>query len=244
VTAGFDKVAMMMRPLSSKSVASRDEERIAAALEVETPVHEVNFDEIVIPVNGGARCVQSQNVQASCGKRTVCAAIALIAAGVLMFILLLPRHASSSFNIDEFSERYIPQYSLAAARNNASSPQARALAFINDTAYSYPTYRLQQRYALAVLYYSTTLSDSFTERALGEENECSWFWYPGLDIILKKAGWSKSPDICTNDKRYQILVVGGFPWNGTIPAELEMLRDLQFLHLDGHFVAGSVPPEL
>jgi hypothetical protein len=243
----------VMSPESSKTVASHeDEARIVAALAAKTPVQQVQFDEQV----GSAKVSAFRIVRSQCNwsspKRPIWAACAflvgwIVLAAVLASILprnnnvteaprsaeTLPKHASnSSFTIDLFAETLIPKYSWEKAQHDKNSPQAQALAFINATISMYPSYRLQQRYALAVLYYSTSLSHH-DSGVFGDDNECNWF---GNSTLLGEA--------CASDKRYLVLTVDQRRVNGTIPAELEILSDLKYLNFSGTSMGGTIPPEL
>jgi hypothetical protein len=245
----------VMSPESSKTVASHeDEARIAASLAAKTPVQQVQFDEQV----GSAKVLSFRIVRSQCNwsspKRPIWAACAflvgwIVLAAVLASILprnnnvteaprpaeTLPKHASnSSFTIDMFAETFIPKYSWEIAQRDENSPQAQALAFINATLSLYPSYRLQQRYALAVLYYSTSLSH-IDSGAFGDDNECNWFG----NSTLRENG-----DTCTSDKRYLVLTVDQRRVNGTIPPELEILSDLKCLNFSGTSLRGTIPPEL
>jgi hypothetical protein len=234
----------MTRPESTKTVASRDEERIIAAVEAATPIHEVKYDEAEDPTTLSIDRQQRPDGRPKpnfwkCRKVTVCIvftlSVGLIVAAAMLAVLLRRNKAGADFDIEE----YIPKYSLEAARRNSTSPQARALAFINATSSAYPPYRLRQRYALAVLYFSGSVDD---ESALKDENECKWFSGPSVDAVLEGT-WGEGRDICSKDGRYSILVLAESSWNGTIPSELEMLDRLQYLSMR-HVAAGSIPTEL
>jgi hypothetical protein len=72
----------------------------------------------------------------------------------------------------------LPPYSLELAENVADSPQAKALAWIqNDPLYSeYELHRLNQRYALAVFYYSTNGDSSKNNSGwLSGASESTWY---------------------------------------------------------------------
>lgn len=91
--------------------------------------------------------------------------------------------------------------------------------------------RIIQRYALAVLYYSTTSNISdWTEsfEFLGEQAECDW----SGAILCNTNGTLIHLDLSQNN-----LV-------GTIPIELGLLATLEFLNLNGNLLQGSIPQSL
>jgi hypothetical protein len=114
----------------------------------------------------------------------------------------------------------LPGYSIDLAQSDANSPQAKALKWLeNDTLYDeYELHRLNQRYALAVLYYSTKGPIWETRDGwLSNSSECTWY------TRAEEA-------ICGNEHRLSILWMGS-TLDGTIPTELELLSDLVSLAL-------------
>jgi hypothetical protein len=155
--------------------------------------------------------------------------------GTALLALFLLRSKAPPFSIDTFAERHIPLYSLEEAARNKSSPQAKALKFISDKSpASYPFHRLEQRYALAVFYYSTSsvVDDDF------DEDECNWFLNSDAQMILQDRL------VCDDEKRYLSLVIAGNAFDGTIPSEVEMLTSLQYINLQRSSMHGTVPPQL
>jgi hypothetical protein len=110
----------------------------------------------------------------------------------------------------------LPPYSLEIAENDPSSPQAKALAWLQDDPLfdEYELYRLNQRYALAVLYYSTEGESSWTNSSgwLSNLNECDWYT-------------ASSSDICAEGSRLVALELEGLA--GSVPTELELIVDLE-----------------
>jgi hypothetical protein len=133
----------------------------------------------------------------------------------------------------------LPSYSLELASNNASSPQAEALTWLQkDPQYNeYELHRLYQRYALAVLYYSTNGEWwNYTRGWMSNDNECSWFQYDDIggeaDTPCKEASRLSSLNLFQNDL------------GGTVPTELELLTDLEIMLLLGDALSGMVHSEL
>jgi hypothetical protein len=146
-----------------------------------------------------------------------------------------PTRAPNSAAVEEFM-RGLPPYSLELAENDPDSPQAKALAWLNgDPQYNeYESYRLYQRYALAVFYHSTS-GASWKNKAgwMSNSSECTWF-----------TSWDISP-VCEASH----VVVLGFDGNGldgSIPTELELLSDLNFIQLygDDNTLSVAIYPEL
>jgi hypothetical protein len=221
--------------LVPKTVAwDREESCDLGGLEAAANIEHVKFDEKDVDTDG----TEPINDVATpsywrAGKYAAFAcvcAVGLILTTTLLAVLLT-RNAAP-FNI----ENGIPSYSLEVAKSNASSPQARALKLINATTNSStPEYRVTQRYALAVLYFTAT---SLADEGLGED-ECSWFWNTDVDTILEGR-----PDVCDGEDRYQSLVLAERAFNGTIPSELDMLTGLRYINFRKSSVHGTIPTQL
>jgi hypothetical protein len=115
----------------------------------------------------------------------------------------------------------LPPYSIDLADNDPASAQANAMRWLQaDPLYNeyLNVYRLNQRYALAVLYYSTN-GDSWRNRTgwLSDENECNWYWYTRADVC------SMGFRLSTLDLHYNGL-------QGSIPTEVELLTDLETMY--------------
>jgi hypothetical protein len=146
-----------------------------------------------------------------------------------------PTRAPNSAAVEEFMHG-LPPYSLELAENDPDSPQAKAFAWLNgDPQYNeYESYRLYQRYALAVFYHSTS-GESWKNKAgwMSNSSECTWF-----------TSWDISP-VCEASH----MVVLGFDGNGldgSIPTELELLSDLNVIQLygDDNTLSVAIYPEL
>jgi hypothetical protein len=135
----------------------------------------------------------------------------------------------------------LPRYSLELASTNASSPQAKALDWLQkDPQYNeyQNVYRLNQRYALAVLYYSVNgeLRDN-SSGWLSNVNECAWYQYDDEGPVNDSS--------CVEGSRLRVLNLDrhNSGWIGTIPTELELLTDLEYMYLDGE-LSGAIHSEL
>jgi hypothetical protein len=119
----------------------------------------------------------------------------------------------------------LPEYSIEIAENDPTSPQARALDWLQDDPRhnEYELYRLLQRYALAVLYYSTN-GDSWENRTgwLSSDNECEWY--------------NDDQELCDESFRLHTLRLSANGLDGTIPAELELITDLTQMMLIGNLL--------
>ena len=105
-----------------------------------------------------------------------------------------------------------------------------------QVAYNDPT--LLQRFALAVIYFSTygenwTSTQEFyntsnaTYDFLNDEDECTWF---GV--------------ICPSDSTLTGLLLGGNELSGTIPEEIGVLDQLTMLDLSGNYLYGTIPESI
>jgi hypothetical protein len=136
--------------------------------------------------------------------------------------------------VDQFLSS-LPHYSLELATANASSPQAKALAWLRlDPLYNeYENlHRLFQRYTLAVLYHSTN-GDSWINQTgwLSNDTECDWYSY-------------SDNDICDEGFRLSTLNLLDNGLDGSLPAELELLTNLQSLSLSDDALSGTIHSEL
>jgi hypothetical protein len=146
--------------------------------------------------------------------------------------------AKKNSTVNEFMNG-LPSYSLKLAENDISSPQAKALRWLQmDPQYNeYELYRLYQRYALAVLYYSTNGNWwSHNSGWLLDDNEC--LWYHQFDELATHNDTS-----CTEASRLSVLDLGENGLDGTIPTELELLTDVEKLRLYGS-TSGKIHSEL
>jgi hypothetical protein len=141
-----------------------------------------------------------------------------------------PSPAPSVSAVDEFLSG-LPAYSLSQAYNNASSPQALALDWLRqDPKFNeYESYRLHQRYALAVFFYSTNGTGWNGDGGwLSDENECNWYM---------------DDDSCSASFRLTALSLSG-GLEGSIPAELELLVDLETINLQVSTPSGTIHSEM
>jgi hypothetical protein len=156
----------------------------------------------------------------------------------ISFGLTAKKNSPSSVN--EFMNG-LPSYSKELASNNASFPQAQAWTWLQgDPQYNeYELYRLYQRYTLAVLYYSTN-GDSwnYTRGWMSNTSECSWYQFDDSGPQDDKS--------CVEASRLSFLDLGGNVLDGTIPTELELLTDLEYISLGlmGDALSGKIHSEL
>jgi hypothetical protein len=112
----------------------------------------------------------------------------------------------------------LPAYSRQAAESNASSPQARALDFMQlDTAIPTTYLRFNQRYALVVLFFATSGSAWVNSRKWINSTECEWFAFGRMT--------------CGPGGRVSQLNLTHSNMAGSIPTELSLLADLQSLEI-------------
>lgn len=128
------------------------------------------------------------------------------------------------------------------------SPEERALQWLIDedslqlSADSGPgRFRLTQRYAMAVFYFTTNGSAWFDSSGwLGGGSECTWF------------GVNHCYDGTFGDAGTQSYVAevdmdpagGGNNIRGPFPTELGLLSSLLYLELDQNFISGQLPSEI
>jgi hypothetical protein len=130
----------------------------------------------------------------------------------------------------------LPAYSMELAKRDANSSQAKALAWIQkDQMFNeHELYRLNQRYALAVLYYSTQ-GDSWKIPSgwVSDDDECDWY-----------TSWTGEDGFQVCDaNRMTGLFLEDNGLRGTLPAELELMTDLRFIQLLEPGLSFAVHPE-
>ena len=122
---------------------------------------------------------------------------------------------------------------------------------------------IQQRYAVAVIYYSlggsgwTNCSDSFTSWCRGEvrwlspEQECNWFGLSCNDnnvvtiVSLKRNNLiGLIPQTLFNLNILTSISLDHNKISGSIPKEFGLLQDLEILELDDNQIRGSIPTTL
>ncbi|CAJ1947847.1 unnamed protein product [Cylindrotheca closterium] len=124
------------------------------------------------------------------------------------------------------------------AINLPGTPQQRAYEWVhNDPAYlEFKERRIVQRFAMAVLYYSTVRSETSKEAMESwmdyDTNECTWF-----------TSWYLNRDACGIDNIIKTLALRNVALTGTIPSELALLTHLNTLVLSDNQLTGSVPEE-
>jgi hypothetical protein len=158
----------MTTPQPAKQVADPREARIWAALELETPIQHVTIDEASEPPHDLSAVQMSEDddgasvwriTRRAVNKRkctwlfVVLAVVSVTLGAVLRQQDSRTPHEARIDSLETFKS-FLPAYSLNMAQTNASSPQAKALAWLQNDS-DYELYRLNQRYALGVLYYST-----------------------------------------------------------------------------------------
>jgi hypothetical protein len=90
-------------------------------------------------------------------------------------------------------------------------------------------YRIQQRYALAVFYYSTEGLNS--SHWLLDDNECEW-------LTVDHGNCSSNSEVTS------ISFTTTVDLRGTIPREMELLTALEHLSLELNLLKGTIPTEL
>jgi hypothetical protein len=176
------------------------------------------------------------------------AAIASLAAVIFLGIALSRDGTAAaadepSFSIDEVLSYLVPPYSLAIAQSNSSSAQAKALMWLKSDALQndYDSYRLRQRYALAVLYFATNGQAWKNSTGwLSNASECAW--HSQVDIApLDTEGLNQT---CRDGSHFSTLHLFENDLIGKIPTELELLSDLNLMYFVEPGLSIAVHSEL
>jgi hypothetical protein len=130
----------------------------------------------------------------------------------------------------------LPAYSIDLAESDADSPQAKALVWLDsDPQYNdYELYRLNQRHALAVLYYSTNGGSWINKTGwLSGDNECTWYMDDDDNV-----------GTCGENSRLTLLELWNINVGGSIPTEVELLTNLERMLFRGEALSGTIHSEL
>ncbi|CAB9509416.1 Leucine Rich Repeat [Seminavis robusta] len=167
---------------------------------------------------------------------------------------ILPTAAPTLMSLEGRIKAVLPGDTLAALEKEGS-PQAKAYQWLLDDAENLPLYtkeRIQQKFVLATLYY-TTSGDTWTKNThwLNHSvHECDWFQKPdfGRKLTISKfypgtfAGFLEPPpsSACDKDGRYQHLWLDSNNLVGSVPNELYMLKSLQTMSMGWNELKGSI----
>lgn len=109
---------------------------------------------------------------------------------------------------------------------------------LNLTESQYNYFRLRQRYALAALWFHTSIDNAWSNTLgwLSDDHECDWY---GITCSMIDHG---------DEIGIQSTVIGlnmsSNSMNGIIPADLAFLSNLRLLRFDFNAIAGSIPDSL
>jgi hypothetical protein len=147
-----------------------------------------------------------------------------------------PTAAPTPVGIAERFIQGLPPYSRDLAVANTDSPQGKALAWLqNDPLYyQYPSvHRLNQRYAMAVLYYSTN-GPLWNNSAgwLSNTSECTWH-----------TNYAGDRNVCEDDSRLVRFWMGLNNLRGSMPTELELLTDVAQLNFMDVELSVAIYPQ-
>jgi Leucine-rich repeat (LRR) protein len=139
-----------------------------------------------------------------------------------------PSAAPSMFAIERFQQEILPEFSQVAIQDS-TSPQSKALKWLANNAEleSYENFKRLQRFALATFYYATGGENWMDNDGwLSDNAECTW----GTLACLTG--------------RYWAIIVDNNNLVGTLPNELTMLTNLEFLYLFSNALSGQIPSTL
>jgi hypothetical protein len=147
--------------------------------------------------------------------------------------------APREFSMESFIEFDIPVYSRRAISADKESPQARAITFLSQDPQlaNYTKRRRLTRFALAVLYFSLNGEMEGTNRNatagwVTNASECEW------DTEDYEVA------VCDSSGAFSTLYLEERQLTGTLPAEIELLSDVQGIYLTTNNVSGSIPSEI
>jgi hypothetical protein len=136
-----------------------------------------------------------------------------------------------------------------------ASPQSQALAWLQDDPITLTPGRLTQtvleRYALAVLYYTTSGPSSWIDYHLNSESACTWNDKSGVygvycsDVCIWNNETSEDAITCSSvGGTVDFLILSRNNLVGTIPWEVVLLTNLIFIDFDINSLTGSIPTRI
>lgn len=153
-----------------------------------------------------------------------------------------------TFTMENYLWDLLRNYIGPAVSANSNAPQAKAFAWlINDPFLlegfytgNFPDWRIQQRFALASLYYSTTGVQwhNSTNWLSYDHHECDWYATPPRTCLV-----SKTSEKCDDDHQDDITTTTTSPCLASDSRNPE-LRQYTSLRLDGNNLQGQLPEEL
>jgi hypothetical protein len=176
-------------------------------------------------------------------RRRAAAFVALAALvcliGVVTGVVVSSRNSRISpeyefISFEEFRVTRLPKDSLQRSAVDPQSPQARALVWLDRSldGSTLVAWRVLQRYALAVLYFSLNGAGwLYSTDWLTNLNECDW------------KAQSADPS-CNLYGRYVSLSLSVNNVTGSLPPEIGLLTALEILELNTNEVAGSIPTSI
>jgi hypothetical protein len=148
------------------------------------------------------------------------------------------RSVPQEFSIESFIEFDLPAYSREAILADDESPQARAVSFLSrdPRLANYTASQRLARYSLAVLYHSMngdTQGSQWNETAgwVTNTSECSWFT-------------TSDDSVCDSSGTFTSLALEENELSGNLPAEIELLSDLQDILLTTNNINSTIPNEI
>ncbi|CAB9524688.1 Leucine Rich Repeat [Seminavis robusta] len=153
----------------------------------------------------------------------------------------------------------LPDYTLTALQDPVS-PQARAYEWVLNDPHrtSYPQWKILQRFALAVFYFSTGGDRWILRKDWLDYNvdECSWYFrnfLSGVEDFFIHEGVTDTPStlqiidsVCDSQGRYMYIIFTENNMHGTLPPELSLLSD-SLISLEvgsNQDLFGDIPSEI
>jgi hypothetical protein len=174
---------------------------------------------------------------------TIAAAAVLVAIGAILGATLRkpqPNDANQMLSFADFRDSYLPTETLQRAIEDPKSPQGQALAWIEQDAQesSRVAWRMLQRYASAVVYFSLQAADGLNgTKWLSSADECTW------DSFFDATSHAHNHEsACDGRDRYFNLALANRNLTGVIPPEIGLLANLMLVELSGNLLVGSIPP--
>jgi hypothetical protein len=157
-----------------------------------------------------------------------------------------PKETSFEYQIisfEQFRDTRLPPDSLQRSAADKQSPQSRALQWLEESldGSTLVSWRIVQRYALAVLYFALNGEGWFNNTGwVMDAHECTW---PSLadHSELSNRIWD-SP--CDASDRYVSLAIADNNVTGSVPPEIGLLTNLESIDLAHNYVVGEIPTNI
>jgi hypothetical protein len=143
-------------------------------------------------------------------------------------------------SFEQFRDTRLPPDSFQRSEADPQSPQRRALQWLEESlgGSTVVSWRILQRYALAVLYFALRGDGWYNNTGwVTDAHECTWSSLADHSELSNRI-WD-SP--CDASDRYVSLAIADNNVTGSVPPEIGLLSNLENIDLTENDIAGEIP---